>query len=154
MDLIYNLAHKFASDYFDLDDLIGEASLAYCQAMEAFDQDRNIKFTTYAYTIISNHLQTYVTAWKRRSVKGNGNVNMDNDTDLISPDVQIEFMELLGSMPRKAKDICTMILDNPEAFVTSGKTGTRMNIVNHLRKMGWKWKDIQGSFRQITMALN
>lgn len=40
----------------EFEDLMGEAHIAYCKALEGFDPERGIKFSTYLYTAVSNRL--------------------------------------------------------------------------------------------------
>ncbi len=44
---------------FSYDDLFQEGSLWLCKAVATFDESRNVKFETYAYTVVSNGLRTY-----------------------------------------------------------------------------------------------
>ncbi len=57
MEMIHRLAWSFHfTTGLDLDDLVGEASLAYCEALNTFDSTKDVKMTTYAYKRIQNRL--------------------------------------------------------------------------------------------------
>jgi RNA polymerase sigma factor (sigma-70 family) len=54
---ISTLCRKYASpDSAAFDDLLGEAMIAFISAKDSFDPKRGVKFSTYAYTVISNRL--------------------------------------------------------------------------------------------------
>lgn len=59
MDLVHSLAHRFVNRGEPLDDLIQVASMGLLKAIERFDPDRNVQFTTYAVPTIVGELKRY-----------------------------------------------------------------------------------------------
>jgi RNA polymerase sigma factor (sigma-70 family) len=152
MNLIYRIAWNFQKTTgLDIEELIGEAGLAYTKAMRSFNPDKGTKFTTYAYWVISNELKTYI--GRKRSEVGFGQHEIEEPVDENTLTEKVEFLDLINHLKPKAKEICEMILENPEMFTTTTREGMRMKIINHLRSLGWKWFDIRRAFGQIRWAL-
>lgn len=59
MDLVHSLAHRFANRGEPLDDLVQVASMGLLKAIDRFDPERNIQFTTYAVPTIVGELKRY-----------------------------------------------------------------------------------------------
>lgn len=59
MDLVHSLARRFANRGEPLDDLVQVASLGLLKAIDRFDADRNVQFTTYAVPTIVGELRRY-----------------------------------------------------------------------------------------------
>jgi len=151
MNLIRRLAWSFMKTGLDIDDLIGEASLAYSIALNKFDPDNGAKFTTYAYWVIKNHLINYIS--RKKSTVGFGQPDIPEPVNENTTLETLELIDLIESLKPKAKEICKVILENPDMFSTTTKQGMRMKVVNYLREQGWGWHDIRRSFGQIRWAL-
>ena len=59
MDLVHSLARRFANRGEPLDDLVQVASLGLLKAIDRFDPERNVQFTTYAVPTIIGELRRY-----------------------------------------------------------------------------------------------
>lgn len=59
MDLVYSLARRFANRGEPVDDLIQVASIGLLKAIDRFEPDRNVQFTTYAVPTIVGELKRY-----------------------------------------------------------------------------------------------
>ncbi|MCL5671382.1 MAG: SigB/SigF/SigG family RNA polymerase sigma factor [Acidobacteria bacterium] len=59
MDLVHSLARRFINRGEPLDDLVQVASMGLLKAIERFDSDRNVQFTTYAVPTIVGELKRY-----------------------------------------------------------------------------------------------
>jgi RNA polymerase sigma-B factor len=59
MDLVHSLARRFANRGEPLDDLVQVASMGLLKAIDRFDSDRNVQFTTYAVPTIVGELRRY-----------------------------------------------------------------------------------------------
>jgi len=59
MDLVHSLARRFANRGEPLDDLVQVASMGLLKAIDRFDPDRGIQFTTYAVPTIVGELRRY-----------------------------------------------------------------------------------------------
>ncbi|MBE0428527.1 MAG: SigB/SigF/SigG family RNA polymerase sigma factor [Thermoleophilia bacterium] len=59
MDLVHSLARRFANRGEPLDDLVQVASMGLLKAIDRFEPDRNVQFTTYAVPTIVGELRRY-----------------------------------------------------------------------------------------------
>jgi RNA polymerase sigma-B factor len=59
LDLVHSLARRFANRGEPLDDLDQVASMGLLKAIDRFDPDRNVQFTTYAVPTIVGELRRY-----------------------------------------------------------------------------------------------
>lgn len=57
--LIYTIAKKFTG-LAELEDLMQEGYIALCEAVRHFDADSNVKFSSYAGTVIKRHMKRYI----------------------------------------------------------------------------------------------
>lgn len=59
MDLVHSLARRFSNRGEPLDDLVQVASMGLLKAIDRFDPERNVQFTTYAVPTIVGELRRY-----------------------------------------------------------------------------------------------
>lgn len=59
LDLVHSLARRFANRGEPLDDLVQVASMGLLKAIDRFDPERNVQFTTYAVPTIVGELRRY-----------------------------------------------------------------------------------------------
>lgn len=59
LDLVHSLARRFANRGEPLDDLVQVGSIGLLKAIDRFDPDRNVQFTTYAVPTIVGELRRY-----------------------------------------------------------------------------------------------
>ena len=55
--LVYACANKFRNKGIEFDDLVGSGSLGLVKAVDAFDESRNVKFSTYAVPVILGEIK-------------------------------------------------------------------------------------------------
>lgn len=76
--LAYDIIHKLwrcDSLVSELaDDAVGEAFVALCKAAKGFDPSRNLKFSTYAHSIITRQVFKAANDWHRRGYHPTGTV--------------------------------------------------------------------------------
>lgn len=153
MGLIYKVAESFRRDDLDMDDLIGEASLAYAKALKSYDPEGPAKLSTWCYTYMKNQLINYLKCPK--SQVGSGSYEFGNEelVDEIDAEQRLSFMDEISALGPKVSELCEMLFENPEEFLTTNRTETRAKIWNKLRERGWNWRIIKKSYRQLTAAL-
>lgn len=54
--MVYHIVGKFQSSGAENDDLVGSGMIGLTKALNSFDKDRDIKFSTYAFTCIRNEI--------------------------------------------------------------------------------------------------
>ena len=154
MDLIRKMAWGFVRDDLELDELIGEASLAYAKALTTYKPDAMTKLTTWCWSCMKNHLIDFTTK-TRRSKMGVGSYESNNPEPVneINTEDKMIFLEELFNMGPQIKEMCEMILEHPEDFMTPDRSQTRIKLTNRLRGMGWNWTTIKKTYKQVSMAL-
>lgn len=55
--LVYACANKFRNKGIEFDDLVGAGNLGLVKAVDAFDESRNVKFSTYAVPVILGEIK-------------------------------------------------------------------------------------------------
>jgi len=168
--LIQHMAHKFA-DKTDIEygDLFGEASLAYCRAVNNFNEDQNAKLSTYAWTCMKNHLINFCKKETKFSGRAErlelhdsrgqspGQFEVSQSKRLLElglTDKQIEkYLLTIQTWPEDCQKIASLILRNTDLFFSettdykpSGLT-PKQRTKNILRERGW-------GHQRIQMAIN
>lgn len=118
--MIYRLAWKFTHAQFPFEDARQEAFMAYVKACETFDETRGMKFSTYVYFKVKNHLITRVTkdANKQvfyfepeqifRAIEGN---------QLLEPKELTRWQDMLQELSRDAREVIALIVDTPHDLI-------------------------------------
>lgn len=141
-NLILKLAWSFSrSTNKELEELIGEAYLAYCEALESFIPSKSACLSTWVYICIKNHLISWI---KKQPFSLGGEIDFEILSDTETP--QFEFLEGLQIMSRDAQDICQMIFESPSL-------PQKAEITQSLRKQRWSWKRIRGGIKEIKLHL-
>lgn len=60
LHLVHNVARRFSGLGESIDDLIQEGTIGLLRAVDLFDPDRNVKFSTYACHLITSQIQHYL----------------------------------------------------------------------------------------------
>ena len=170
INLIHAVAWHFAEkSVIDYQDLFSEASLAYCESIRKFEPHRGVKFSTFIWRCMRNHLVNYI---KRETnlrnkyidIEGKEQDNMDFNFEIICLDNQSEydafmnspenfegitpFKEAISEWPEEAQIIVALVLRAPEHF--EGKTpnfkrrkeSKQTRLKKALRQLGWFEQDI------------
>lgn len=149
LNLIRKLAWSFQKTTgIDYEELFSEASLAYCEALNDFDDNRNVKFTTYAYSRIQRHLINFSKYYQRRKMLSFDDIEFETGAD-FSP-----FWEVFETFSSQSQQIITRILQDPHSFLEKPAKYVRGDLKKQLRKEGWKWQDIYFCFREIKQSCN
>ncbi len=155
MKLIQKIAWSFhKTTGLPIDDLIGEASLAYAENLPAFDPEK-AKITTYMYNRIRCHLIDYC---KDQRKKQHGNLlddledgRVEADTVTASQEDRTLFKAALKDGSEEVKYLAWMIFQSPGEFLGYGGRG---RVKDKLREHGWTWSQIWKAFGEIKDLLN
>jgi hypothetical protein len=150
--MIYRIAWSFHfSTGVEWEELVSEAYLAWCKNESKYDENRGIKFSTFMYLVIQNHLNNYVALLKRKNPSLNNHVDLMEDMligDMVEREVM--FRECLEDLGRDGKTICKIIFSSPSEFVHPLRPKKSRGLVqDHLRKAGMSWEQIWTGFREI-----
>jgi RNA polymerase sporulation-specific sigma factor len=82
MALIYYVVKMFLSSGVHYDELVSVAMVGYVKALNAFDKERNVKFSTYAINCIRNEILFFLRKEKRHMQNNlSMNFTLSNDKD-------------------------------------------------------------------------
>lgn len=153
LNLIRKIAWSFAkSTGLDAQDLICEASLAYCEAKERYDPNRGASWTTFAWTHMRNHLTTYT---KKEKFYGSGqSIEFLVKTPAPQPFSREDFFVMLNSWPETLKQIAELTIMSGETIADLPPKIARGVIVDQLRQQGWPWSKIWDGIRDLKMLLS
>lgn len=149
LNLIRKIAWSFnGTTGNDFEELFSEASLAYAEALHSFDENSNVKFTTFAYVCIHNRLKDFTRTMSQIHAHF---TDLDTVKDFgyeVTP-----FWEVLETLSPKAQDLVTNILDAPTAFLADSQRQARGNLRRRLSDEGWSKRTIDNTFKEIKQVL-
>ena len=122
-NMIYKIINIFSlkvGDYYiDTSDLYQEASIALYRAIFTFEEDKNVKFSTYAYMAIRNKLSTIIKKYKGMYQEEFFSLDLSECSDnmFMVSDVSLDyhkesrFQDYLDSFVKKLSDEDKKIVD-------------------------------------------
>lgn len=148
-----NLINKMAWSFhyttgIDFEELKSEATLAYLEAKEKYQDAKNTKDTTFAWTYMRNRLINFCRNEQKVQYVG------DYTTFINLKSSEITSFELLDSLPTSCKQIADMVLTSKIDYVGMPAKQARGLIVEQLREIGWSWPKIWKSMEQMKNAIN
>lgn len=162
-----NLVRKIAWDFskktnIAFEDLFGEACLAYCESVRAFDEAKQVKQTTFSFHCVKNHLINYC---KREAYTKNLIVTknkLPEDFEFSDPNIP-SVEDITEGWPQACKDVVNMIFENPEMYEAKTPNFRRYGVGPHRRlkrvkqdlsRKGWSDFKIENACRIIRKELN
>lgn len=173
LDLIRRIAWSFYNTTgVTWEDLFSEASVAYCQAMQSYDPEKNASFTTWAWVCMRNALDDYVNAEFQHQYADLPAEDLDaverprTQSDEI-PKESIAAIDdlaatrcitgdnLLEGLSQDAKTILQLVKEDVVDYTQMASKKARGQIYRKLRsEYDWSWPQIWNSFREIKTVLN
>lgn len=151
MKIIYKLAWSFHNTTgIDLEDLIGEASVAYVEALHEWDEKTCLS-TSFAYTIIRNRLTNYIQKQNPPTKSLDDMVIEPYESD---EDEEFSYDDLTKNWTQDCKEIIEIIRYTPLKFYNMPPKKARGRLVKILRNKGWAWPRVWSSIREIKINLN
>ena len=159
LNLIKKISRSFHnSTGIELKELIGEASLAYCEALQSFNPKKS-KLSTWAWNNITYRLmdfcrkenQTISYDFDLVNHFTNNNPNEKSHKPILPSSQQsIPFTEAIEEWDDDLQFIVQIVLKDFENSIENTPPKIiRGLIVKQLRKENWAWSRIWNSFRQI-----
>ena len=152
--LIYKIAwHWHRKTGIDFEELVSEGNVAFCNAKNGFNADKNIKFCTYLYTILKNAMKDFVDKQKQ---------NVDFcEIEFGFEDKNNKFqIHLFENLSNDSKIIVRTIINPPEEIIKWAqkdkwpkKRDGKKHLSRYFREKGWKFQDIWNSFNEIQAVL-
>lgn len=93
MRIVLHIAYKFNNTPYDIDELISSGLLGLTKAVDTFDLERGLKFSTYAARCIYNEILMFIRNEKKHLNEMSLNKSLGNDKDgneLIIEDVLVD----------------------------------------------------------------
>lgn len=158
--LIYRIAWSFhKTTGKDLDDLIGEASLAYCEALRTFDPTTS-KLTTWTWTHMKSRLINYckkdrstLPFCKFKTDDVNRFENIEDPMGIIIKDTMTDLEQLTYTWSEDSKFIVSLIFKTPDKYEELTPYAARQRLNKILINHGWDIPRIQNTIREITLKL-
>ncbi len=154
LKMLYKITWSYVKRYpgLEFDDLLSEACVAYLRAEKDFDPEIGKK-STFMWSVVNNELSTII---NKTAYKNEHEIYMD-DFDFPyeqTPEqviIQEEgFSELMSSLSDGAREICALILNEPDIFLPLDKPREcRGVIAKELRARQWGWNKIWSAFREL-----
>lgn len=150
MKLIQKIAWSFhKTTGLPVDDLIGEASLAYTMNIPDYNPEQ-AKLSTFMYTRIRCHLIDYCKDQQRHQhdplLDDLGDNRVEIDSTSASQEDRTLFKSALKESSDEVKYLAWMIFQSPAEFLGCGGRG---RVKDRLRNEGWTWSQIWRSFAEI-----
>ena len=148
--MIEKLALRYHhSTGIDLDELIGEATLAFLEACHTFDTSKYVKLSTYTYTCIQNRLLSFIHEEMKWKNPGLEEIDMRYMSTNPTP-----FFVIFEQFSKDCQHIANMVLKNPTHYACQPPKLARGKVVKDLRKQGWSWPRIWSSIKNMKSTLN
>jgi len=155
LNLIRKVAWSFhKTTGLPFEELFSEASLAYAEAFSSFDPQKNIKFSTWAYKNMRQHLINFV---KREYSFYSFHLPVE-ESELLSqyernnPIAMMEFRDWLKRLPSDLQTIAETVLEDSSPNLPPKKE--KGKVIKKLREKGWSWPRIRNGIRGMKEVLN
>jgi len=150
MGLIRKIAWSFhRTTGLPVDDLIGEAALAYSIELPKYDSNQ-CKIATFMYPRIRCHLIDYCKSQRKHQhdnlLDDLEDTQTEPDTVSASQEDRTLFKYLLKDGSEELKYLTWVIFQSPGEFLGYGGKG---RITSKLREHGWTWTQIWRTFTEV-----
>ena len=152
LKLIHKIVWSFGkTTAIDHEELFAEACLAYCEAVNKFDHNKNTKFTTWCWLCIRNALIDFI-----KKENQYNEIKRNNDFILVIENTEYEFFtipitNILSNKSIEITKIVTQIYDELENLKPKQARG---KIFHRLKNDDWKSRSIWTSFKELKENVN
>lgn len=148
----------------EFEDLFSEACIACLQAMPEYDPNKGGK-STFIWRVTHNHMRTFIGNERCRKEKEYVSDFTDGEAEVYlyrnsspSPEqlyiIKEAWEEMASGFSEEAQVLCDVVMNEKEVYLPMDKPKfCRGILMRVLRKMGWSWRVIWNSFREIKQAL-
>lgn len=157
MNLIYKKAFFYHSCYplIEFDEFVSAGNFAFIDAAGKFDQSRGVRFSTYLWRALDNHMRRLIKDWfnnKQRFTPLD-----DNEDNIIAWPSVLESLPVhdeINLLSDRAKEVIDILYNIPnEIIFTSTRGRIKKLIKQQLQQRGWCGYRIKTTFREIKLAL-
>lgn len=94
VNLIHEVANKFrTTSHLSYEEIAGAGSYGYAKAIKTFDKNKNIQFSTYAYTCIRNEIITFL----KKESKFQGDLSLSREIYDIKDEGSLSFEDFVSN---------------------------------------------------------
>lgn len=111
--LIHYVLKKLNIAGFEYDELFSAGMYGYAKALEKYDKDRNIRFSTYATKCIGNEILCFM----RNNAKHKSNVSFSTTLSIDKNGNNLELEEIISNKVSGEKGVEDVVLSNEEAVI-------------------------------------
>jgi len=157
--IVYKLSWSFSKTYrIDFHELVCVAQEAYFLALRNYDPVRKASQSSVIWIYIQNALIDYCTNEKKQSQIKATIPFPEKSSDAQSYEYQANMQFPLPTrfleLSVEAQQVCKIIFEAPEEFLTSTAKTARAAMESYLHsKKGWPYARIEGTFKEIRMFL-
>lgn len=158
MDLVHSLARRFVNRGEPLDDLVQVASMGLLKAIDRFDPERNVQFTTYAVPTIIGELRRYFRdrssairvprGLRERSYMLNTAIQKFSQENGRSPNVS----EIASALGISEEDVIEGLESNEATMIASLDTTSEGGDLSLLDMMGGEDKTLRLLDERLSLA--
>lgn len=140
---------------YDVEDLISQGNLIYCQVKNTHQNKRGVKFSTFLYTCLNNGLRNYIKKNNKYIKTTELTEKLMTKSGLLNKksEARCNFLHVLTSLSNEAKHVIEIIIKSPMELLqlngTEKPKAIRGKLYKHLRSKGWKWTTIWKTFNEI-----
>lgn len=173
--MINYLVKRFTYSGISFEELKSEAIKCSLEAKKRYDCNKGASYNTWQYEYVMNGLRSMVKQeldWQNH--RFNSNVAADdllkgldffqsNEQDDKNRAIEDSFsssssfipetVEMLSSLSKEAKEVCSVIFSAPGEYATLMPKMARGALVKKCREKGWSWPVIWRTFNEIKTAL-
>ncbi len=131
------------------DDLFQEASLAYLEAIDTFDESKG-SISTYMWKCCSEHLKNYIKGLERQKcIMHNCTLHHINDSE---EEMLYNNSDFNDKLTIEAKELAKVILSAPKIFSEVSPKEAKLRLAKTMLKKGWSWKKIWIGINDLKLA--
>jgi RNA polymerase sigma factor (sigma-70 family) len=148
---------KFASNFYDIDDLISEANLAFCKCLHTFNENQNVAFSTFLVKCIQNKLKNYARKQKKYDAYVS-TIDFDDEKNLHNPQnffsIHSDFSFFTSELSSDSQKLIDFIKSFPPEL-KSKRGNITIETLSHIMHahLGYKHKEIKCIFKEIKTSL-
>lgn len=146
-NLLYYVAHSYASTGIPIDELVGIGSVGFVKALDRYDPKNEAKFSTYAITCIKNEILGHLRREKRRGIstipmetvlKDNGDGSIFTLKDTLSEDGDETMVEDVLTLKDDIRILMEFVdrLPETEKYIIEKRFGLNGHDVTTQSKIG------------------
>jgi len=149
-NLIYKLAHKFnSSTGIEFDELVGWGNLKFVECQKNYDPTM-ASFGTYLHWQIQGLFLEISRKQNKWIIQDDYEIQ-----EPMNPEKYLFFKEIISGLSNDAKEVCSIIFETPMDLINmimgldQPRGVNRHQIQKYLRKQGWSYCRISGTFQEI-----